>query len=76
MFERTAVIAGAVGTDGLVLCARGPRDGPLPGLWEFSDGEVGQGETPKKALERELDEELLLSVGAIGLELVTTRYGR
>jgi 8-oxo-dGTP diphosphatase len=47
-----------VDPDGRVLLARRPAGKPLAGLWEFPGGKVEPGETPERALIRELEEEL------------------
>ncbi|SFM49564.1 8-oxo-dGTP diphosphatase [Ectothiorhodospira mobilis] len=43
---------------GACLVARRPRDLPQGGRWEFPGGKVAPGESPARALARELDEEL------------------
>ncbi len=48
--------------DGRVLLARRPAGKPLAGLWEFPGGKVVGGETPERALIRELKEELGIDV--------------
>jgi 8-oxo-dGTP pyrophosphatase MutT (NUDIX family) len=45
-----------------VLPTRRAKNGPFPGLWKFSDGKVGFGEHPWKALRHELREELRMPV--------------
>lgn len=47
-----------VDVDGRVLLAQRPEGKHLAGLWEFPGGKVHAGETPEKALIRELKEEL------------------
>ena len=44
--------------DGKVLAARRSSSMDLPGKWEFPGGKVEPGETPRKALIREIEEEL------------------
>ena len=44
--------------DGRILLAKRPRNKPMGGLWEFPGGKIEKGETPEKALIREIDEEL------------------
>ncbi|OBV12203.1 (deoxy)nucleoside triphosphate pyrophosphohydrolase [Erythrobacter dokdonensis] len=54
-----AVVAGALqGSDGRWLMHRRPADKHHGGLWEFPGGKVEPAEIPKKALIRELREEL------------------
>src|SRR5207302_293257 len=53
-----------IDADGRVLLARRPSNKPMAGLWEFPGGKVHDGETPERALIRELDEELGIDVEA------------
>lgn len=56
------VAAALVDPDNHVLIARRPAGKPMAGLWEFPGGKVHEGETPEKALVRELREELGIEV--------------
>ena len=63
MFDRIEVAAGVVkNAEGRILICR--RKGELDGLWEFPGGKREKGETFQQALERELMEELELTVEA------------
>ncbi len=44
--------------DGRILLAQRPEGKKMAGLWEFPGGKVESGETPERALIRELKEEL------------------
>lgn len=45
-------------SDGRILIAKRPEGKKMAGLWEFPGGKVDPGETPERALIRELQEEL------------------
>jgi 8-oxo-dGTP diphosphatase len=51
-----------VDVDGRVLVTQRPAGKPMAGLWEFPGGKLRSGETPEKALIRELAEELGIDV--------------
>jgi 8-oxo-dGTP diphosphatase len=51
-----------VDVDGRVLLAQRPEGKVMAGLWEFPGGKVEPGETPERAVIRELKEELGLDV--------------
>ena len=51
-----------VDADGRVLIAQRPPGKAMAGLWEFPGGKVRDGETPERALVRELKEELGIDV--------------
>ncbi len=64
MTERIVPVAAAVVTrpDGKVLLAQRPSGKAYAGYWEFPGGKLEPGETPRQALDRELAEELGLTV--------------
>jgi 8-oxo-dGTP diphosphatase len=47
-----------IDVEGRVLLAQRPPGKSMAGLWEFPGGKMEPGETPEKALIRELEEEL------------------
>ena len=51
-----------VGPDGRVLLAQRPIGKAYAGYWEFPGGKLEPGESPRRALDRELSEELGLAV--------------
>ncbi|MDB5702120.1 MAG: (deoxy)nucleoside triphosphate pyrophosphohydrolase [Sphingomonadales bacterium] len=65
------VAAALIDAQGRVLVQRRPPGSSLAGLWEFPGGKPEAGESPERALARELDEELGISVEAADLTAVT-----
>ena len=67
-------VVGAVLTRGeTILAAQRSSTMSLPGMWEFPGGKIEQDESAKKALLRELKEELLCSA-EIGKHIQTTEH--
>lgn len=55
------VAVGVIIEDGKVLVAKRHQQQHQGGLWEFPGGKVETGETPEKALVREIEEELSIT---------------
>ncbi len=62
------VAAALLRGDGRVLMQQRRLSGEHGGLWEFPGGKIEAGETPDRALVRELAEELGIVVAPTGLE--------
>lgn len=52
------VVAALIVQDGNILICQRTRHQPFPLQWEFPGGKIEEGEQPRDALRRELDEEL------------------
>ncbi len=65
------VVAAVIGREGRILVGQRKATQAHPMKWEFPGGKVEPGETPERAIERELEEELGIR-GAAGPEI--TRY--
>ena len=73
MGQRQVVVAAIIERGGRVLVSqRGPGVGH-PGRWEFPGGKREPGESLERCLERELDEELGITV-RVGRRVWTTRH--
>lgn len=66
------VVGAVIVRDGQILCAQ-RGTGSLAGMWEFPGGKIQAGESPRDALIREIDEELLCEV-VVEDEVTTTSY--
>lgn len=72
--KKTINVVGAViVADGAVLCAQRGHRGNLPGKWEFPGGKVELDESPREALEREINEELQCKI-MVGNKVTTTTF--
>lgn len=74
MFASIHVVAAVIRADDRYLCARRKPEKSMGSLWEFPGGKVEPGEAPNLALERELEEELGLTV-TVGGKLGETITG-
>jgi 8-oxo-dGTP diphosphatase len=52
------VVAALILKDGQILACQRTRHQPMPLKWEFPGGKIEEGEQPRAALRRELEEEL------------------
>ncbi len=55
---RLLVVAALIRRGGLLLVSRRRNDQAMPDLWEFPGGKIEAGESPQRALGREVREEL------------------
>ncbi|KFI64549.1 (deoxy)nucleoside triphosphate pyrophosphohydrolase [Bifidobacterium cuniculi] len=65
--------AAIVNAEGQVLCVQRGQGKSLAGYWEFPGGKIEDGETPRRALRREIHEELGCDV-LVGDEVCTAGY--
>ena len=65
------VAAALYNKEGNILLAQRPEGKAMAGLWEFPGGKIEAGETPARALIRELKEELAITVSEDHLEPIT-----
>lgn len=67
------VVAALIAKDGKLLVCQRTRHQTMPLKWEFPGGKIEEGEQPRDALRRELDEELGI-VATIGDELARVQH--
>src|SRR5271167_4028195 len=67
------VVAGVIVKDGRVLVCQRTRHQTMPLKWEFPGGKIEEGEQPRDALRRELEEELGI-LATIGDEFVRIQH--
>jgi 8-oxo-dGTP diphosphatase len=67
------VVAGILVRDGKILVCQRTRHQTMPMKWEFPGGKIEEGEQPRDALRRELEEELGIEA-TIGEEVARIRH--
>ena len=67
------VVAALIWRDGKILVCQRTRHQPMPLKWEFPGGKIEEGEQPRDALRRELDEELGIAA-VIGDEVLRLQH--
>jgi 8-oxo-dGTP diphosphatase len=67
------VVGAVIIKDNKVLCAQRGNSKTLPYKWEFPGGKIEKGETEKKALEREIEEEMKCTI-EVGDQVEHTVY--
>jgi 8-oxo-dGTP diphosphatase len=67
------VVAGLIVKDGKLLVCQRTRHQTMPLKWEFPGGKIEEGEQPRDALRRELEEELGIEA-TIGNEVVRIQH--
>jgi 8-oxo-dGTP diphosphatase len=67
------VVAALIVQDGKILVCQRTRHQPMPLKWEFPGGKIEEGEQPRDALRRELEEELGIDA-EIGAEVRRIRH--
>jgi 8-oxo-dGTP diphosphatase len=67
------VVAAVIEKDGKLLVCQRTRHQTMPLKWEFPGGKIEEGEQPRDALRRELDEELGIQA-KIGNEIARVRH--
>ena len=67
------VVAGLIVKDGKLLVCQRTRHQTMPLKWEFPGGKIEEGEQPRDALRRELEEELGI-LATVGNEIVRIRH--
>jgi len=67
------VVAGIIFQDGKILVCQRTRHQTMPMKWEFPGGKIEEGEQPRDALRRELEEELGIRA-TIGEEIARIKH--
>lgn len=74
MRKEVKVVGAIIVQDEKILCAQRGPGRSLANYWEFPGGKIEQGESPRQALLRELDEELKIKVSVSQSAFDTTVY--
>src|SRR5438477_1300004 len=67
------VVAALIWKDKRILICQRTRHQPMPLKWEFPGGKIEEGEQPRDAMRRELDEELGIDA-KVGEEVARIRH--
>jgi 8-oxo-dGTP diphosphatase len=67
------VAAAFIMQNGRILICQRTKHQPMPLKWEFPGGKIEEGEQPRDALRRELDEELGITA-SVGDEVIRLRH--
>jgi 8-oxo-dGTP diphosphatase len=67
------VVAALIWKNGKILICQRTRHQAMPLMWEFPGGKIEEGEQPRDALRRELDEELGIAA-VVGDEVVRIQH--
>lgn len=73
MTAHIEVVGAVIVRGSRILAARRGPSTRMAGMWEFPGGKVEPGESPRRALSREIDEELGCRI-LVGDEIVTTSH--
>jgi 8-oxo-dGTP diphosphatase len=71
--DRITVVAAVIERDGSILITRRRAGAHLEGLWEFPGGKAETGESPERALRREIGEELGIDI-SVGEPIDTVEW--
>lgn len=74
MSKQFHVVGAILIKDGRILCCQRGPGRTLENFWEFPGGKIEVGETPRQALQRELEEELKIEVNVAENEFVSASY--
>ncbi len=73
MKKEIHVVGAVIVHEGTILCAQRGHSKVLPLKWEFPGGKIEKGESPKQALQREIEEELQCQI-EVGEQIEYTVY--